>query len=83
MRMFYAVDTDRSRYWVAPRYRWKDEWTDDIQKMKLFKTRGAAVLSLYRFNISPYRYKMGAKIELPEWLQIVPIEVQLFAKSPV
>ena len=52
-------------------------WTEQKEKAQLFRTKGAATISCYGYSTNPNRRKIGAKIILPDWIEIQPIEVLL------
>ena len=53
------------------------KWTKNRRKVQLFKNKGAAKKGMYSYNINPERGKIGAKIILPDWVEIVPVDMVL------
>lgn len=72
---YYIVIDIRNNNYKCPANRNYEAWSDDIQKAKLFKTRGAATISCYSYSINPNRHKLKAKIILPSWINIIEITV--------
>jgi len=75
MRYCIVKDTRNNKY--KQKARRGTEWTENKSKAQLFRTKGAATISCYGYSINPDRRKIGAKIILPDWIEIQPIEVLL------
>ena len=52
-------------------------WDRDVREAQIFKTKGAAKISMYSCSINPDRGTIRAKIMLPDWVEITAIELGL------
>lgn len=51
-------------------------WTNDPDKATLFKTIGSVKTGMYSYNVNPDRGKIGAKIILPSWVEVIPVDLE-------
>ena len=58
-------------------------WTANRRQAQQFKNKAAAKKGMYSYNINPDRAKLGAKIILPDWVEIIPVEMTLVFGDPV
>ena len=74
---FIVKDKRTGKYKIKSTGFSSNMWTDDIKKAMLFKTTGAVKRGMYCYNTNPDRRKIGAKIILPDWVEIIPVKINL------
>ena len=52
-------------------------WTENIDKAQIFRTIGAAKIGMYSYSINPRRRSIGEKIILPDWVQFIPVSINV------
>ena len=75
--MYVVRDKRNGAFKVKTRGFRPTAWDRDVREAQTFETKGAAKISMYSYNINPDRGTIGAKIMLPDWVEITPIEVGL------
>lgn len=73
MKYYIVIDSRNNSYKIVSKGFTSKLWTDNIQKAKLFRTKGAATISCYCYSINPNRGKLKAKIILPTWINIIEV----------
>lgn len=74
----YIIKDKRCNKYKRKTHYWCDEkWIEQKDKAQLFRTKGAATISCYSYSINLDSCKIGAKIILPDWVEIIPVEVNL------
>jgi len=74
---FIVKDKRSGKYKIKSTGFSSNMWTDDINKAFMFKTSGAAKMSMYCYNVNPNRGRLRAKIILPDWAEIIPIKMEI------
>lgn len=75
--LYIIKDSRNKKYKVKSKGFTRTVWTENKTKAQLFRSIGAAKKGMYSYNINPERGKLGAKIILPDWVEIVPVTVNL------
>ena len=74
---FIVKDKRNGKYKVKSIGFSSNMWTDDIEKAMLFRSTGAVKKGMYCYNINPDRRELGAKIVLPDWVEVIPVKINL------
>ena len=77
MTYYIVKDTRNNGYKIKSKGFGSRVWTPAKEDAQLFRTKGAATISCYGYSINPERRKLKAKIILPDWIEIQPVEVNL------
>lgn len=75
LKFYYVLDKRNGKSKMKRRGFAPTKWTDDPSKRQLFRTTGAAIRGMYSYNINPERGKLGAKIVLPDWVEIISLNL--------